>query len=439
MEGKMMNNLTRRKVVSAAVVSSVVGLASCGGPSTDRVERPQLTGSIRITTFHGGPPGSVAMAKTMQAFTSRYPNVKAELITISSDYWTKLGTMINSGDQPDALNIGPFEANSQFRLGNLLSLKTLLAKEQSVARDLVPNGLVNFRVGGQPDGEVVVMPEFWTPYVIFFNKAMFRETGVETPMDTFKKNPDQWNFDYLLELSKRMSRNSAPHEASEQSRWGFQVNFHWTNWLPWMWAHKGEFLSKDGKSTTITSAECVGAIQYIRDLVWRHHVAPSAQAVPQFRGVHEGKVAMVWNGGFDVARLRDAQIDFGIAPPPKGPGGRFSPENAAGLGIHPKSKNQDATWAFIKTRLDPEIQKALFGEVGYNPVSKAAMASVQVDPAFLEAAKGSRPYEAVRTQNWTEIGAAVLRHWPDFVNTDKRSVREGVQAIATEVNAILSK
>lgn len=435
----MTGYLTRRNAVTAAAMPAVLALAACGTQRTETVQRAELTGTVRIITFHGGPPGKPALDRTMDAFRARYPSLNAELIVATPDYWVKLAAMINGGDPPDVVQIGPFEANSQFRLGNLLNLKNHFAREQAFARDLAPNSLTNFRVGGEPNGDVVVVPEFWTPYVIFFNKAMFRSAGAETPMETYKKNPDTWTFDTLLNLARRLSVNTNPALVNEQSRWGFQVNFPWTNWLPWMWSHKGGFLSRDGKTCTINSAECVQAIQFIRDLVWRHNVAPTAQQAPQFRGVHEGKVAMVWNGGWDVARLTEAGIDFGIAPPPKGPGGRFSPENAAGYGIHPKAKNPDAAWAFLRTRTDPEVQKQVFGEVGYLPVSRAALAAVKVDEAFTEAAKQVNPYESARTTNWSDIGPVVLKHWGEIVTTDVRSVRDGVESIVTEVNAILRR
>jgi multiple sugar transport system substrate-binding protein len=80
------------------------------------------------------------------------------------------------------------------------------------------------------------------------------------------------------------------------------------------------------------------------------------------------------NGSWLVPTHTAAGLDFGIAPLPSGPAGRFTSVNPTGAVVYKGSDNPDAAWAFVKYLASPAAQEQLMQLKASLPVSKEVLA-----------------------------------------------------------------
>ena len=105
------------------------------------------------------------------------------------------------------------------------------------------------------------------------------------------------------------------------------------------------------------------------------------------------------NGSWLVATHLAAGIDFGIAPLPKGPAGRFTSINPTGAVVFKGTKNPDAAWEFVKYLASPAAQTKLMELKASLPANKAVLSGPFA--TSFDGAEGPRrrdrlrPYQAV--------------------------------------------
>ena len=80
------------------------------------------------------------------------------------------------------------------------------------------------------------------------------------------------------------------------------------------------------------------------------------------------------NGSWLVPTDEAAGLDFGIAPIPKGPAGRFTSVNPTGVVVYKSTKSPDAAWEFVKYLASPAAQEQLMQLRAALPVSKEVLA-----------------------------------------------------------------
>ena len=83
---------------------------------------------------------------------------------------------------------------------------------------------------------------------------------------------------------------------------------------------------------------------------------------------------MAANGSWLVPTFQAADINFGIAPLPKGPAGRFTSVNPTGAVVYKGSKSPDAAWEFVKYLASPAAQEQLMQLKASLPVNKEVLA-----------------------------------------------------------------
>src|SRR5207245_9456020 len=75
-----------------------------------------------------------------------------------------------------------------------------------------------------------------------------------------------------------------------------------------------------------------------------------------------------------LATPQAAGIDLGIAPLPKGPAGQATSINPTGAVVYAKTKNPDASWAFVKYLASPAAQTKLMELRASLPANKEVLA-----------------------------------------------------------------
>ncbi|MBI5091824.1 MAG: extracellular solute-binding protein [Candidatus Hydrogenedentes bacterium] len=97
---------------------------------------------------------------------------------------------------------------------------------------------------------------------VWFNKQLFDEAGVPYP------SPD-WTWDDFIEIAKRLTKRD---ERGRPLQLGFIGYWEWKSVVS-EWG--GHIFNPEGTRCLLDSPEAIAALQFMQDLTYKHHVAPS--------------------------------------------------------------------------------------------------------------------------------------------------------------------
>ncbi|HEU0245102.1 MAG TPA: sugar ABC transporter substrate-binding protein [Candidatus Limnocylindrales bacterium] len=373
----------RGAFVAAALA---VLLAACGGTTTSTAPGTTVPASAPASAPSGepaassgytGPPATIEYAiwgdpqeitsqtAVAQTFMDANPSITVNVSVSDWDaYWDKLQTGIAGGAAPDVFAMdGPLFPDYQSR-DVLLDLKPFIDRDGYDLTQLADQGVADFTTEGGQYG----LPRDLNVIALYYNKAKFDEAGLAYPDDT-------WDWAKLVATAKQLTKDTDGNGTMDQ--WGFytETTDMENYWLSTVWQNGGDVLAPDGKSTVLGTDEAAGGIQFVQDLIWKDKVmADPAVFAETGDAFEQGVAAMAANGSWLVPTFQAAGIDFGIAPLPSGPAGRFTSVNPTGAVVYKGSKSPDAAWAFVKYLASPAAQEQLMQLHASLPVSKEVLA-----------------------------------------------------------------
>jgi multiple sugar transport system substrate-binding protein len=377
--------ITGRPRGALAAAALAVMLAACGGPTASTgvtsapasEPAPAASGEPAASAGYSGPPTTIEYAiwgdpaeitsqtAIAQTFMDTNPSITVSVSVSDWDaYWDKLQTGIAGGAAPDVFAMdGPLFPDYQSR-DVLLDLKPFIDRDGYDLTQLADQGVADFTTEGGQYG----LPRDLNVIALYYNKAKFDEAGVAYPDDT-------WDWAKLVEAAKQLTKDTDGDGTMDQ--WGFytETTDMENYWLSTVWQNGGDVLAADGKSTVLGTDEAAGGIQFIQDLIWKEKVmADPAVFAETGDAFEQGIAAMASNGSWLVPTFQAAGVDFGIAPLPSGPAGRFTSVNPTGAVVYKNSKSPDAAWEFVKYLASPAAQEQLMQLKASLPVSKEVLA-----------------------------------------------------------------
>jgi arabinogalactan oligomer / maltooligosaccharide transport system substrate-binding protein len=205
--------------------------------------------------------------------------------------------------------------------------------------------------------------------------------------------------------------------------------------------------NKDGslnsKDVGLGNEGAAKAAQVINDLRFKYKLIPEGAEDPNVMKdlFTKGKVAMMLTGPWDLADVKKAKIDFGIAlmPKPDGAVKAWTPFiGVRGLVMNSYSKNKEVTAAFAKYMAANERQISLNQIGGRVPISKSAVRSLAKDPTVSGfgaaiAAGVPMPNIPAMGQVWGPWGQAlslsIKEANPDFKKLHSDAAKQILEAI----------
>ncbi len=381
-------SMTRSPHRSLAIVATVLALAlgACGSattsPSAPAVSDAPASiapgGSPAASGGYTGPAASIEYAiwgdpaeidsqtKLVESFEAANPTIDVEVTVADWDtYWEKLLTGLAGGAAPDVFAMdGPLFPDYQAR-DVLLDLQPFITRDGYDVGQLSDQGVGVFRSG---DGSQYGLPRDLNVIALYYNKTLFDAAGVPYPDDT-------WDWAKLVEVGKQLTKDTDADGQPDQ--WGLytETSDMENYWLSLVWQNGGSFFGADDKSTALTTPEAAGGIQFLQDLIYKDKIlAEPAIFAETGDAFEQGLAAMEINGSWLVPTHEAAGLEFGIAPLPSGPAGRFTSVNPTGAVVYKATKSPDAAWEFVKYLASPPAQEQLMQLRASLPVSKEVLA-----------------------------------------------------------------
>ncbi len=299
------------KKAAAAVVTAVFALGLASGAMAD----DEIT--ITVVDWNTGVASDLQKA-ACQEYMDSHPGIIIDHQTIPyDDYNTKLNTLIAAGETPDIFYASDMSA---LNYGN-----------DGVSQDLVPffeaDGIdinekfISPAIYGT-DGKVYGLAYGVVSSVMYFNKAIFDEAGVEYPSQD-PANPDTWD-EWVEKLQKLTVDQNGNHPGDE----GFNpiATKTYGTISPSWYYHLSAFLHSSGGSFfddngyALDQEAGVRVVQAVDDLTNKYQVAPTPiaeDALPAVASMFkEGQLATYISGSYEYIDIAAENPDIGIAPLP---------------------------------------------------------------------------------------------------------------------------
>lgn len=261
------------------------------------------------------PSWSQARAEEVaRRFEAANPGASVKIeITVADGLPTRIQTALRSGAPPDVIEaqhgwVVPYVAD-----GLLAPLDDVVTTRD----DYVSEALDYVTVAGRLYGA----PYRIEAHAIIFNKALFREAGLDPD-----RPPETWAA--LVDAARRLTKTRADGRA--QYGYGITGGGEIGNTIfrviPLMWMNGGAILSDDSKKARIAEPASIEALRFYTDLFTAHRVAqPSVlqdDGLALRRLFIAGSIAMYQSGQFDITAIRQENpaIEIGVMklPHPEG-------------------------------------------------------------------------------------------------------------------------
>lgn len=278
---------------------------------------------VTLRLVNWASPEEMALDREAIAlFEQRHPGIRVLYEpNPGRQYEEKILTSLAAGAPPDVFLLDskliPTFTNKQV----LLDLTPHVAPLGIDTAQWFPNVLAI----GRRDGGLFAFPKGFTPLMVYYNRALFREAGIAEPSAS-------WTWDDYRRVALALTDDRNGDGTPEQFGTSF-TNYYYF-WIVWIWSAGGDVVTDDGLRATgaLTSPATVEAIRFLTNLRLRDRVAPDVGSWVQSErtGTNaqlfaNGRVAMSLDGHWRLptyARyVREGKLELGVAPLPSHPNG----------------------------------------------------------------------------------------------------------------------
>ena len=319
----MATPLSRRTVLGlAAGVPLSLALSSCG------TSGPGSSGGASYW-FLSGPPQEGIRQGAVDRFNDANPDTKITTSTFLNDpYKTKIKTALGAGTAPTIIwGWGGGGLRTWVEAGQVDDLTSWFAENKKVKDRLIDSSFGPATI----DGKIYAMPcETVEPIVLYYNKRVFDDVGVEPPQS--------WD-DIMALVPKFNAKGIAPFSLGGQSRW---TNMMWLEFLFDRIGGPEVFQAAfDGEKNAWSNPAAITALTKLQDLVRANGFVEGFSSITADSNadqalLYTGRAAMMVHGSWSYGIQKEQGGDFvssdslGYMNFPPVEGGTGDPSDAVG-------------------------------------------------------------------------------------------------------------
>ncbi|WP_165452463.1 ABC transporter substrate-binding protein [Paenibacillus thalictri] len=243
-------------------------------------------------------------------FTEQHPNIKVEFMLVPfADYQQKLSIMVASKTAPDVVWMSDKMVPQFLEAGQLADISDIQNDKNFDFADNIQPSFARLK----KDGKIYGVPFLNPPKVIFFNKNLFKEKGLKTPLELYKEG--NWTYDEFFKTAKALT------DSSKGVYGGYLITANgWKSWedayLDTFWAYGADFMDEAGAKFLLNSPEGEKSLQAISDMIFKDQSHPKPGDQISFEG---GKIGMSRQNYAYVNTARAVKdFEWDIAPMPRG-------------------------------------------------------------------------------------------------------------------------
>lgn len=363
---------SRVKLIAIALLTMAATAYAQGGKDAAGKPAPASAGlkaepgaKIEFTYWEGSKSDKAGFDYLVESFRKDHPEITLEVqVYPSTTYRDQLDTRIAANDWPDVMRY-TYQRLGKFKEANvMLDLGARISPESQ--NDLVPA----FRSAMSHEGKLLGMPHHTDTMAIFYNKRMFKESGIRIP----KGPKDGWTWDEMTEIAKKLK---ADHKL-ENAFGAIWDNGSGYRFLPFVYAAGGAILSEDQSKTAINTPASLRALKLYEG--WRKDNLVvkngfTSKTVTNMLFVAQ-KIAFTFSGSWHISYMQENMPDnWGMTYMPSIDGNTGSDMGGNGLFGYRKTKYPNATAIFIEYATSKDIMRRFCEVSNFIPVRKSLLES----------------------------------------------------------------
>ncbi|MET4637489.1 extracellular solute-binding protein [Mycetocola sp. 2940] len=420
-----------RIAATASAAAVLLALTACGGG--DAANEDASTARGDITIWYSNNEFEIEWAKAMvEAWNAENADeqIKGQEIPAGKTSEEVIGAAITAGTAPCLVfNTAPSAVGQFQKQGGLVDLASF-EDGTSYIEERSGDSAEQYQA---PEGGYFQMPWKANPVMIFYNKDMFAQAGLDP------ENPALSTFDDFLATSRTLSAAGVAPFAinpSTDSQF-FQVGF---DFLPTFAAESGGMgLVEDGKAV-FADEEGITVANFWKTL---YDEGLAGREAVQGDAFADGVAAMSIVGPWAVSVYGD--MNWGSVPVPTSSG--IAPEetytfsDAKNVGLYTACKNQATAWDVLKFATSEEQDGQLLELTGQMPLRTNLPDTYpdyfEANPAYTQFGdQASRMVEVPPGSNTVEIMQIVRDTYSKAVISGEGDLEEQFKAAAEKVDAL---
>ncbi|API89721.1 ABC transporter substrate-binding protein [Marinilactibacillus sp. 15R] len=427
-----------RFLAGLGLLSAGLILVACGnGGSESNGDEAEADGNVTLTWSLWDTESTVYYEPLVEAFEAEHDGVTVELLDLgSTDYQTVLGTQLSGGDNTiDVVTVKDIPGYSSLTNRNLL--EPLSERAQDLDLDQYAGTVEQITI----DDEFYAIPMRNDFYVLYYNKSIFDDAGVEYPQNgmTYEE------YDQLMrDVSKK-----ATESRGEKVYGG---HYH-------IWRSQVELYGiLDGENTLVSTDYSFldpiyeMAVSQQEDEIVQDYASLKTSNLHYSAAFYQDNVATMLMGTWFIPTLQEAiasgesqEFDWGIAKMPIIDGAE---EGSTGgtmtsLGVSSNSKNKDLAYEFVEF-VTGEEGAQIIADTGTIPaiqsdevISKiTSIEGFPEDEQSKEALETTNVYlELPLDENASEV-ETILNETHDNIMTYSTEISDGLKNASEQVSAL---
>jgi multiple sugar transport system substrate-binding protein len=319
---------------------------------------PQERVEVRLSGWASSPAETALLESLLYKFSVAHPDIVVKYEPITGDFWQKIKTMVASNTEPDIYYMDIFQFPFFASKGVLVALDDYMAQDGVKREDFIPTLINAFTY----EGKVYGIPKDFNTLGLFYNKALFREAGLDEPTD-------DWTWDDLKAAAQKLTNKG-------KNIYGFGTPPDPGRFPVFVFQNGGTIMTPDFSDTTLDSPEAVAAAEF-----YTSFRKEGIGAIPadigvgwQGEGFGKGQLAMVYEGGWLIPYLKEQfpDLEYGVVQPPAGPKGEGNLVFTVAYSISKNSKHPEAAWKVIHFLTNEESQTTVL-QSGFALPSRVAL------------------------------------------------------------------
>jgi multiple sugar transport system substrate-binding protein len=384
-----------------------------------------------ITYWNGftGADGDVLRELTEKYNATNEKNIEVVLDIMPWDsLYQKLSTTLPVGEGPDIIAFNTERIGTYAKPGALADIGDLYAGGGLDASQIPPALHENLQFNGKYYG----VPMNIATLLMYYNKDLFEAAGLDPDSP-----PATW--DELEDYAKKLTKNV---NGEQQYGFGMATNNTIPMWPIMIWAGGGDFI-RDGKSV-FNSAENIQTITRFANLIRNDGIAPAVMTGGEIDKLFEsGKLGMYFCGPWATGTFDAAGLNYGIAAPPAGPGGKATLGTGVAMVMTQSSKNKEAVYDFFQfwNGVDAQVEWSL--GVGYplanNAASDDARLSANLNIAAFSSVSNDARFYLQQLTNYDAIDAQIIIPTIEEILLNGSDVKTTLDNAAAQMDELLSQ
>jgi multiple sugar transport system substrate-binding protein len=424
------------------LLTLVLALSACQTKTPEPTSAPAVGEPVTILwAFWGSPAEAETHQKVADAFMAEHPNITVEtMVEPWSDYFIKVQTLWASGDSsviPNVLFLWPTPRYAAE--GVLENLDPWIEKSGYDLDDYWPALLESAKY----DGSVYGFPRDIGLEVLYYNKDIFDEVGLDYPVEG-------WTWDDLLAAAEKLTVVESSGRVAR-----YALGMEGGKYALWVIQNKGSILDdmRNPSKCTLAEPAAVEAIEFFASMMDDNYAMRDAnlsQAGGDAAVFQSDQVAMIIQNASRVSAFNQADMNYDVVPVPIPKGGqRAASAGGAAWVMSAGSDNKEEAWTFLSWLQSKDGGQRLYTASG--EIFPALQSTARSD-AFLGAGQPPDNRQAFLTEGenakvghfgyfseWGELSGSIVSPGMQRVWAGEVSPAEAVAEICEQVDAFLAE